>query len=157
MEVFNFSVIHIYIQSHCSLVYNLKNLKFKKIDKFKIWKFEIWKIWTLKFEKIEFWNLKNLKFEIWNNMINIFVFRQGKFLLYWLTTTSTSTLTSYTATTTLGVSCIPSNMNACWLRKLISISLKIELTEICCTYFCQINEEEKNTWCNIIVIVWLIK
>merc|ERR1712004_59527 len=39
--------------------------------------------------------------------------RQGKFLLYWLTTTSTSTLTSYTATTTLGVSCIPSNLNAC--------------------------------------------
>merc|ERR1711976_750804 len=39
--------------------------------------------------------------------------RQGKFLLYWLTTTSTSTLTSYTATTTLGVSCIPNNMNAC--------------------------------------------
>merc|ERR1719221_1672111 len=39
--------------------------------------------------------------------------RQGKFLLYWLTTTSTSTLTSYTGTTTLVVSCLPSGMSAC--------------------------------------------
>merc|ERR1711902_95546 len=37
--------------------------------------------------------------------------RQGKFLLYWLTTTSTSTLTSYTATTTLVVSCIPGGIS----------------------------------------------
>merc|ERR1719464_2273407 len=36
--------------------------------------------------------------------------RQGKFLLYWLTTTS-STLTSFTGTTTLIVSCIPGNIN----------------------------------------------
>ena len=40
-------------------------------------------------------------------------FRQGKFLLYWLTTTATSTLTSFTGTTTLFVSCIPSGMNVC--------------------------------------------
>merc|ERR550534_165481 len=39
--------------------------------------------------------------------------RQGKFLLYWLTTTSTSTLTSFTTTTTLLVSCIPSGINVC--------------------------------------------
>ena len=39
--------------------------------------------------------------------------RQGKFLLYWLTTTSTSTLTSFTATTTVIVSCIPSGINLC--------------------------------------------
>merc|ERR1711971_1349054 len=39
--------------------------------------------------------------------------RQGRFLLYWLTTTSTSTLTSYTGTTTLVVSCLPSGMSAC--------------------------------------------
>merc|ERR1712004_42551 len=39
--------------------------------------------------------------------------RQGKFLLYWLTTTSTSTLTSYTATTTLVVSCIPGGISIC--------------------------------------------
>merc|ERR1712004_606210 len=39
--------------------------------------------------------------------------RQGKFLLYWLTTTSTSTLTSYTATTTLVVSCIPGGISVC--------------------------------------------
>merc|ERR1712172_478311 len=37
--------------------------------------------------------------------------RQGKFLLYWLTTTST--LTSFTGTTTLIVSCIPGNINEC--------------------------------------------
>merc|ERR1711988_2051916 len=37
--------------------------------------------------------------------------RQGKFLLYWLT--STSTLTSYTATTTLVVSCLPTGINQC--------------------------------------------
>merc|ERR1711976_77658 len=39
--------------------------------------------------------------------------RQGKFLLYWLTTTSTSTLTSYTTTTTLVVSCIPGGISVC--------------------------------------------
>merc|ERR1712024_56294 len=39
--------------------------------------------------------------------------RQGKFLLYWLTTTSTSTLPSYTATTTLVVSCLPTGINQC--------------------------------------------
>merc|ERR1711981_249201 len=36
--------------------------------------------------------------------------REGKFLLYWKTTTSTSTFTSYTATTTLGaLECTPSS------------------------------------------------
>merc|ERR1711997_739862 len=36
--------------------------------------------------------------------------REGKFLLYWKTTTSTSTYTSYTATTTLGaLECTPSS------------------------------------------------
>ena len=35
--------------------------------------------------------------------------REGKFLLYWKTTTTTSTFTSYTATTTLGaLECTPS-------------------------------------------------
>ena len=36
--------------------------------------------------------------------------REGKFLLYWMTTTTTSTFTTYTATTTLGaLECTPSN------------------------------------------------
>ena len=36
--------------------------------------------------------------------------REGKFLLYWMTTTTTSTLTTYTATTTLGaLECTPSS------------------------------------------------
>merc|ERR1711892_573438 len=36
--------------------------------------------------------------------------REGKFLLYWKTTTSTSTFSSYTATTTLGaLECTPSS------------------------------------------------
>merc|ERR1711892_1140740 len=36
--------------------------------------------------------------------------REGKFLLYWKTTTTTSTFTTYTATTTLGaLECTPSN------------------------------------------------
>merc|ERR1711892_774564 len=36
--------------------------------------------------------------------------REGKFLLYWMTTTTTSTFTSYTATTTLGaLECTPSS------------------------------------------------
>merc|ERR1712176_897218 len=39
--------------------------------------------------------------------------RQGKFLLYWLTTTSTSTTTTYSATTTLYLSCVPSGIDAC--------------------------------------------
>merc|ERR1711997_355356 len=39
--------------------------------------------------------------------------RQGKFLLYWLTTTSTSTTTTFSATTTLYLSCIPSGIDAC--------------------------------------------
>merc|ERR1712071_367577 len=35
--------------------------------------------------------------------------RKGKFLLYWMTTTSTSTTTTYTSTTTLhSISCTPS-------------------------------------------------
>merc|ERR1712137_852929 len=38
--------------------------------------------------------------------------RQGKFLLYWLTT-STSTTTTYSATTTLYLSCVPSGIDAC--------------------------------------------
>merc|ERR1712099_207638 len=39
--------------------------------------------------------------------------RQGKFLLYWLTTTSTSTTTTFSATTTLFLSCVPSGIDAC--------------------------------------------
>merc|ERR1712079_862863 len=39
--------------------------------------------------------------------------RQGKFLLYWLTTTSTSTTTTFSATTTLYLSCVPSGIDAC--------------------------------------------
>merc|ERR1712117_555168 len=36
--------------------------------------------------------------------------REGKFLLYWKTTTTTSTFTTYTATTTIGaLGCTPSN------------------------------------------------
>merc|ERR1711892_242603 len=36
--------------------------------------------------------------------------REGKFLLYWMTTTTTSTFTTYTATTTLGaLECTPSS------------------------------------------------
>merc|ERR1712018_161184 len=39
--------------------------------------------------------------------------RQGKFLLYWLTTTSTSTTTSFTATNTITVaSCTPASTTA---------------------------------------------
>ena len=39
----------------------------------------------------------------------IILFRQGKFLLYWLTTTSTSTATSFTATVSVvSVYCTPS-------------------------------------------------
>merc|ERR1712141_996119 len=42
--------------------------------------------------------------------------REGKFLLYWMTTTSTSTTTSYTATSTIGaIECTPSGftMSGC--------------------------------------------
>merc|ERR1712165_372165 len=38
--------------------------------------------------------------------------RQGKFLLYWLTTTSTST-TTFTATATLILSCVPTGFSEC--------------------------------------------
>merc|ERR1712045_879389 len=51
--------------------------------------------------------------DIVSGMDEVSAERQGKFLLYWLTTTSTSTLTSYTATTTLVVSCLPSGINQC--------------------------------------------
>merc|ERR1712045_988295 len=49
--------------------------------------------------------------DIVSGMDEVSAERQGKFLLYWLTPTSTSTLTSYTATTTLVVSCLPSGIN----------------------------------------------
>ena len=42
--------------------------------------------------------------------------RKGKFLLYWLTTTSTSTTTSFTSTTSIaGVECTPAGftMSSC--------------------------------------------
>merc|ERR1711920_539431 len=39
--------------------------------------------------------------------------RQGKFLLYWLTTTSTSTTTTFTATATLILSCAPTGFSEC--------------------------------------------
>merc|ERR1711948_57460 len=39
--------------------------------------------------------------------------RQGKFLLYWLTTTSTSTTTTFTATATLILSCVPTGFSEC--------------------------------------------
>ena len=42
--------------------------------------------------------------------------REGRFLLYWMTTTSTSTSTSYTATSTMAtLECTPNGftLNAC--------------------------------------------
>ena len=49
--------------------------------------------------------------------------RKGKALLYWMTSTSTSTLFSYTATTTLGL------LNLCllyWLRYYAQVEYKLE-------------------------------
>ena len=41
--------------------------------------------------------------------------RQGRFLLYWLTTTSTSTATSFTKTVSVvSVYCTPSGASLCW-------------------------------------------
>merc|ERR1712045_126957 len=51
--------------------------------------------------------------DIVSGMDEVSAERQGKFLLYWLPTTSTSTLPSSTAPAPLVVSCLPSGINQC--------------------------------------------